>query len=92
MERLQNDLDKVIEGIESNNWKQADKYNEKFSDMFYKKKYFIQMNNATEIYITFEHTVRQLDLAVKSRQESALEYAGLLREALNYVVKPFSGP
>ncbi len=86
------DLDMIIEGIENNNWKQAEDYKNKFSDLYFKKRYVIQMNNATEIYTTFEPAVRQLDIAVENRQESALEYAGFLLEAINLVVKPFSGP
>lgn len=92
VDSLRNDLDNIIKGIESNDWEQADKFTAKFSSNYYSKKYIYQINNSTEMFATFEYSVRQLNLAVRNRQESALEYAGLLREGINYVAEPFTGP
>lgn len=89
---MRNDLDEVIAGVQNDDWKQAEICTSRFSNEFYSKKYIVQINNATEIYLNFEYSVKQLELAVKNRQISALEYAGLLKEALDYTVKPFSGP
>jgi hypothetical protein len=57
-----------------------------------KKRFLIQVNNSTEVFTVFEHTIGQLEVTVKHHQESALEYVGALRETLNLVVKPFAGP
>ncbi len=89
---LEKDLDKIIECVENKDWNQAKTYTDKFTKSFFDKKYLIQVNNATEIFTTFEPAVRQMELSVKNKQESALEYAGYLKEGLNFVVKPFSGP
>lgn len=91
-ERLNNDLEKIIKGIEDNDWEQADIYTDDFINIYYNKKYIYMLNNSTEMFATFDHSVRQLQLAVGNRQESALEYAGLLREGINYVAQPFSQP
>lgn len=85
-------LDNIISAVEAGDWKGAEAYTARFVDSFYKKKYLLQMNNATEAYTTFEPSVRQLVTAVKNRQESALEYAGFLREGIYFVIRPFSGP
>ncbi len=89
---LKHDLDNIIKGIERSDWEQVDKFTAEFSNDYYKKKYIYQINNSTEMFATFEYSVRQLKLAVRNRQESALEYAGLLREGINYVAEPFTGP
>ncbi len=89
---LKYDLDHIIKGIEDTDWEQADKFTTNFSNKYYGKKYIYQINNSTEMFATFEYSVRQLKLAVRNRQESALEYAGLLREGINYVAEPFTGP
>ncbi len=92
MDSLEYDLDNIINGIENKDWELANKYTTEFINKYYSKKYLYQLNNSTEMFTTFENSVRQLKLSVKNKQESALEYAGLLREGLNFVVKPFSGP
>ncbi len=89
---LKYDLDQIIKGIENADWEQADKFTAKFSNNYCNRKYIYQINNSTEMFATFEYSVRQLKLAVRNRQESALEYAGLLREGINFVAEPFTGP
>lgn len=89
---IEYELDKIEESIEKGNWVEASKYTAKFKEDFKKSRMFIQMNNATEAFTNFEHTVGQLDITVKHKQDSALEYIGALRETIDLVIKPFSGP
>ncbi|KZL91990.1 DUF4363 family protein [Clostridium magnum] len=85
-------LNKIEENIKNEDWKEANKYTFQFKNTFSKKRFLIQMNNSTEALTTFEHTIGQLETTVKYNQESALEYIGALKESLNLVIKPFSGP
>lgn len=85
-------LDKIEQSIVEDDWQQAIEYTAEFKDIFNKKRFFIQINNATEAFTVFEHTIGQLEVTVKNNQESSLEYIGALREILNLVIKPFSGP
>lgn len=89
---LKDQLNKIEESIKNKDWKQANKWTFEFKNTFGKKRYFIQMNNSTEAFVTFEHTIGQLETTIKYNQESALEYVGALKESLNLVIKPFSGP
>ncbi|MBV7274269.1 hypothetical protein JMF89_02950 [Clostridiaceae bacterium UIB06] len=89
---MKNQLNTIEESIEMNNWTQASEYTAKLKDNFMKNRMFIQMNNATEALTVFEHTIGQLEITVKYKQDSALEYIGALRETINLVIKPFSGP
>ena len=65
---------------------------QEFKDNFKKNRLLIQMNNATEALIIFEHTIGQLEITVNNKQDSALEYIGALKDIMNLVIKPFSGP
>lgn len=85
-------LDKIEKGITNNDWKQAKAYADQFADTFRRKRFIIQINNATEIFTAFELTIGELEETVQHKQENALEHVGALRETLNLVVKPFSGP
>jgi hypothetical protein len=85
-------LNKIQATIEQGDWKKADQYTEEFVHNFESNKFIIQVNNATEALISFEHTVGQLKVTVKNKQDSSLEYVGALREMINLVIKPFSGP
>lgn len=85
-------LNQIEESIEKKDWNKAKEYTDMFKETFEKKKVFIQMNNSTEALTTFEHTIGQLEITVKHRQDSALEYVGALRDTTNLVIKPFSGP
>lgn len=89
---IEYELDKIEESIEKGNWVEASEYTSKFKEDFKKNRVFIQMNNATEALTNFEHTIGQLDITVKHKQDSALEYIGALRETIDLVIKPFSGP
>lgn len=89
---MREQLDRIEQAVSDKDWKRAEFDTDRFKNTYKARKYIIQMNNSSEIYITFEHTVEQLDLAVKNKQESAIEYVGLLKGALNYAVKPFSEP
>lgn len=89
---MKQQLNKIEECIARKNWTQANEYTREFKDNFIKNRVFIQMNNSTEALTNFEYTIGQLEMTVKYNQESALEYIGALRDALNLVIKPFSGP
>lgn len=91
-EEMRTRLGRIEDEITAEDWTRAEEDTASFVNIFKAKRYFIQMNNSTEIYTTFEHTVSQLELAVKNEQESALEYAGLLKAAIDFTLKPFSGP
>lgn len=89
---IEYELDKIEESIEKKDWIEASEYTAKFKENFKKNRVFIQMNNATEALTNFEHTIGQLEITVKHKQDSALEYIGALRETIDLVIKPFSGP
>ena len=92
LKSMEYQLDRIEESIEEKDWTEAREYTTEFKDNFTKNKMFIQMNNATEALTTFEHTIGQLEITVRHKQNSALEYIGALREAINLVIIPFSGP
>ncbi len=85
-------LEAVEQAVTSKDWSEAEKETEKFTAAYKSRKYFIDINNSSEISITFNHTVEQLAVAVKNKQDSALEYTGLLKAALGYAVRPFAEP
>lgn len=85
-------LNKIEESIQDRNWNEAKTEMNILKDTYKKNRLFVQMNNATEIFTTFEHTLGQLEITVKHEQEAAIEYVGALKETLNLVMKPFSGP
>lgn len=85
-------LNKIQESIENQNWTQAIDDTNDFINSYKKNKFIIRINNATEALTTYEHTIGQLEVTVKNKQESALEHIGALKEAANFVIKPFSGP
>ncbi len=85
-------LEAVEQAVTSKDWSEAEKETEKFTATYKARKYFIDINNSSEISITFNHTVEQLAVAVKNKQDSALEYTGLLKAALGYAVRPFAEP
>ena len=89
---MDDQLNKIQISIEQGDWSKANQYTEEFVHNFESNKFIIQINNATEALISFEHTVGQLKVTVKNKQDSSLEYVGALREIINLVVKPFSGP
>lgn len=89
---LRSQLDSIEESVEKKQWKDAKKYTAELKENFVENRMYIEMNNATEAFTTFEHTIGQLEITVKHEQESAIEYIGALREAVNLVIKPFSGP
>jgi hypothetical protein len=78
--------------IVNKDWEQANQYMDELKYTFEKKRYLVQINNATEIFATFDLTLGQLASSVKHNQDSSLEYIGALKETLKLVVKPFSGP
>lgn len=92
LKSMEYQLNRIEESIEVKNWTQANKYTSEFRDNFKKNIIFIEMNNSTEALTTFEHTIGQLEITVKHEKDSALEYIGALRAAMNLVIMPFSGP
>jgi hypothetical protein len=89
---MENQLNQIEESIGKKDWTQATKHTAEFKESFSRSKLLIQMNNSTEALTTFEHTIGQLEVTVRHKHESALEYVGALRESTNLVIKPFSGP
>jgi hypothetical protein len=89
---MSNDLTSLEQSIKNKNWEQANKKMRGLKSTHDKYRKIIQMNNATEIYTTFELTFGQLESTVENRQESAIEYVGALKESLKLVSKAFSGP
>jgi hypothetical protein len=85
-------LSQIEVSMEKEDWAQAKKYAAEFRESFRKNRVFIQMNNATEALTVFEQNIGQLETSVKHEQDSAFEYIGALRESINLVIKPFSGP
>jgi hypothetical protein len=92
LKTFNNQLDLLEKSILNKDWEEANLYMTEFKDTFEKKRYFIQINNSTEMFGTFDLTLGQLDSTVRHNQDSALEYIGALKETLKLVVKPFSGP
>ncbi len=91
-ETMRSQLEAIEQAVTSKDWPKAQKETEKFTATYTARKYIIDINNSSEISITFNHTVEQLALAVKNKQDSAIEYAGLLKAALGYVARPFAEP
>lgn len=91
-ETMRSQLEAVGQAVTNKEWARAEKETEKFTATYNARKYFIAINNSTEINITFNHTVEQLYIAVKNKQESAMEYTGLLKASLGYAVRPFAEP
>jgi len=92
LNKMKYQLDKIEQSVAKKDWKQANEYTTEFRNTFINNRILIQTNNSTEAIISFDHTIGQLEITVKHNQESALEYVGALKELLNLVVKPFSGP
>lgn len=85
-------LDRIEQSITRKDWKQANEYMTQFKATFIENRMLIQMNNSTEAFISFQHTIGQLETTIRHNQESALDYIGAVRELIDLVVKPFSGP
>lgn len=85
-------LNKIEKSVVKKDWDNAKKSMEELKGIYNSKRVIIQMNNATEIYTTFELTMGQLESAVKYEQSMATEYIGALNSSLNFVMKTFSGP
>ncbi|MCM0649638.1 DUF4363 family protein [Clostridium swellfunianum] len=89
---MKQQLNQIEESIDKKDWVQAKENASRFKENFRRNRIFIQMNNATEAFTVFEQNIGQLETSVKHKQDSALEYVGALREAIDLVIKPFSGP
>ena len=85
-------LDKIEQSIENKNWDEANRYTYQFIDIYSKKRFFILMNNSTEALTVFEQTIGQLEINVKNKQDSALDFVGALKSTIKFVIKAFSGP
>lgn len=85
-------LNKIELSVSQKDWSNAKRSMEQLKEIYESKKLVIQMNNATEIYMTFDFTMGQLEYAVKNEQVSAVEYVGALNSSLRFVMKAFSGP
>ena len=85
-------LDEIEENVQREDWEKARISVDELNKIYNDKKFIIQVNNATEAFITFNYTLGQLEYSVKHEQKTALEYIGTLRYSLDYVIKAFSGP
>lgn len=85
-------LNQIEKSVTSEDWNNAKKSMEELKNVYNKKRVAIQMNNATEIFTTFELTMGQLEASVKYEQDTAVEYIGAIRNSLDFVMKAFSGP
>lgn len=92
MNSMDQQLAKIEESIDKKDWNKASEYAKEFKENFKRNKVFIQMNNSTEALTAFEQAVGELEITVRYKQDSAIEYIGALRETINFVIKPFSGP
>lgn len=77
-------LDKIEESISKGDWNKARISMNVLQKIYNKNKLLIQANNATEILLTFDHTLGQLDAAIQYEKDSALEYVGGLQASLDY--------
>lgn len=85
-------LQSIEQNIKKDNWREAKKDMKELKEIYIDKRSLIQINNATEAFITFDYTFGQLDYAVQAESKNALEYIGALMYSLDYVVTAFSGP
>lgn len=85
-------LNQIEKSITNKDWNNAKKSMEELKNIYNKKRVVIQMNNATEIFTTFELTMGQLEASVQHEQDAAVEYIGAIRNSLDFVMKAFSGP
>lgn len=85
-------LDRIEKNVEGKDWNNAKKSMNELKNLYNRKKVVIQMNNATEIFTTFDLTMGQLESSIEHEQEAAIEYIGAIRESLDFVMKAFSGP
>lgn len=85
-------LNQIEKSVTNKDWNNAQKSMEELKSVYNKKRVVIQMNNATEIFTTFELTMGQLEASVQHKQDAAIEYIGAIRNSLDFVMKAFSGP
>ncbi|MBE6068756.1 MAG: DUF4363 family protein [Clostridium lundense] len=85
-------LNQIEKSVTNKDWNNAQKSMEELKSVYNKKRVFIQMNNATEIFTTFELTMGQLETSVQHKQDAAIQYIGAIRNSLDFVMKAFSGP
>lgn len=86
------ELNQIEKSVTKKDWKQAKKSMQELNNIYNRKRVFIQMNNATEIFTNFDLTIGQLDTSIQHEQEAAIEFIGGLRATLDFVMKTFSGP
>ena len=89
---IETKLQSIEKNIKEDRWSEAQKDMKELKKIYSDKRTTIQINNATEAFITFDYTFGQLDYAVQEESKTALEYIGALMYSLDYVVTAFSGP
>jgi hypothetical protein len=85
-------LNHIEQSVSKEDWKQAKKSMAELKNIYNRNRILIQVNNATEIFTTFNYTMGQLDASIQHEQHASLEYIGGLKSSLDFVMKSFSGP
>ena len=85
-------LNHIEESVSKKDWKQSKESMLELKNIYNKNRNLIKVNNATEIFTTFEYTMGQLDAAIQNEESSSLEYIGGLKSSLEFVMKSFAGP
>ena len=85
-------LNHIEESVSKKDWKQAKESMLELENIYNKNRNLIKVNNATEIFTTFEYTMGQLDAAIQNEESSSLEYIGGLKSSLDFIMKSFAGP
>jgi hypothetical protein len=91
-EQFKTHLNEIEKSVSVKDWDEAKRSMEQLKNLYNKKRTVIQMNNATEIFTSFDLTMGQLEASVGHEQEAAIEYVGALEATLDFVLKAFSGP
>lgn len=90
--RFKEQLDIIEKNIIESRWDKARVSMDELKKIYEGNRAIIQVNNATEAFITFDSMIGQLDDAVENKQEAAKEYIGGLRYYADFVMKAFAGP
>jgi len=85
-------LNHIEESVSKKDWKQSKESMLELKNIYNKNRNLIKVNNATEIFTTFEYTMGQLDAAIQNEESSSLEYIGGLKSSLDFIMKSFAGP
>lgn len=77
-------LEQIEESIINKDWNQAKMSMEVLKTIYNSNKVLTQGNNATEIFLTLDYILGELDTLIQNEQESALEYINGLKASIEY--------